>query len=44
VQLAAMKEAAAKKQPAAEKQSLAPVKIEMAQASCRYRPSPPPLA
>jgi hypothetical protein len=39
-----MSEPAAKKQPAAEKESLAPVKKEMAQANCRYRPSPPPLA
>jgi len=39
-----MKEPAAKEQPAAQKEFLAPVKIEMAQASCRYRPLPPPLA
>jgi len=42
VQPAATKKLAAKELPAAEKES--PVKIEMAQASCRYRPSPPPLA
>ena len=39
-----MKEAAAKKEVAAKKEPVAAVKKETAQASCRRRPSPPPLA
>ena len=39
-----MKEPAAKKEAAAKKEPVAAVKKETAQASCRRRPSPPPLA